>query len=113
MYTDPTRIHADDPGHIEGNPVFMYHDAFNPDKAEVQDLKERYVVGKVGDVEVKQKLAKALNELLGPIRERRARFEAQPELVKEALASGSGYAKRLAEQTMSEVRVALKLNYLG
>ncbi len=113
MFTDPTRIHADDPGHIEGNPVFMYHDAFNPDKAEVQDLKERYVVGKVGDVEVKQKLAKALNELLGPIRERRGRFEAQPELVKEALASGSGYAKRVAEQTMSEVRAALKLNYLG
>ncbi len=112
MFTDPTRIHADDPGHIEGNPVFMYHDAFNPDKAEVQDLKERYVAGKVGDVEVKQKLAKALNELLEPIRDRRARFESQPELVKEALAAGSGYTKRVAEQTMSEVRAALKLNYL-
>ena len=113
MYTDPTRIHATDPGHVEGNPVFMYHDAFNPDKAEVQDLKERYVVGKVGDVEVKQKLALALNALMEPIRERRARFEAQPALVREALASGSGYAKRVAEQTMSEVRAALRLNYLG
>ena len=113
MYTDPTRIHATDPGHIEGNPVFMYHDAFNPDKAEVQDLKERYVVGKVGDVEVKQKLARALNALMEPIRERRAHFEAQPALVREALASGSGYAKRVAEQTMSEVRAALRLNYLG
>ena len=113
MFTDPTRIHATDPGHIEGNPVFMYHDAFNPDKAEVQDLKERYVVGKVGDVEVKQKLARALNALMDPIRERRAGFEAQPALVREALASGSGYAKRVAEQTMSEVRAALRLNYLG
>jgi tryptophanyl-tRNA synthetase len=113
MYTDPTRIHATDPGHVEGNPVFMYHDAFNPDKAEVQDLKERYVVGKVGDVEVKQKLARALNALLEPIRERRAGYEAQPKLVREALAEGSGYAKRVAEQTMSEVRAALKLNYLG
>ena len=113
MYTDPTRIHATDPGHIEGNPVFMYHDAFNPDKAEVQDLKERYVVGKVGDVEVKQKLARALNALMDPIRERRARYEAQPALVREALASGSGYAKRVAEQTMSEVRAALRLNYLA
>ena len=113
MYTDPTRIHATDPGHIEGNPVFMYHDAFNPDKAEVQDLKERYVVGKVGDVEVKQKLALALNALMEPIRERRARYEAQPALVREALASGSGYAKRVAEQTMSEVRAALRLNYLA
>jgi len=113
MYTDPTRIHATDPGHVEGNPVFMYHDAFNRDKAEVQDLKERYVVGKVGDVEVKQKLALALNALMEPIRERRARYEAQPALVREALASGSGYAKRVAEQTMSEVRAALRLNYLG
>jgi tryptophanyl-tRNA synthetase len=113
MFTDPTRIHASDPGHVEGNPVFMYHDAFNPDKAEVQDLKERYVVGKVGDVEVKQKLARALNALMDPIRERRARYESQPELVREALASGSGYAKRVAEQTMSEVRAALRLNYLG
>jgi len=113
MYTDPTRIHATDPGHIEGNPVFMYHDAFNPDKAEVQDLKERYVAGKVGDVEVKQKLARALNALMDPIRERRARYEAQPALVREALASGSAYAKRVAEQTMSEVRAALRLDYLG
>ena len=113
MFTDPTRIHATDPGHIEGNPVFMYHDAFNPDKAEVQDLKERYVVGKVGDVEVKQKLARALNAVMDPIRERRAGFEAQPALVREALASGSSYAKRVAEQTMSEVRAALRLNYLG
>ncbi len=113
MFTDPTRIHADDPGHVEGNPVFMYHDAFNPDKAEVRDLKERYVVGKVGDVEVKQKLARALNALMDPIRERRARYEAQPALVREALAAGSGHAKRVAEQTMAEVRAALRLNYLG
>jgi tryptophanyl-tRNA synthetase len=113
MFTDPTRIHTTDPGHVEGNPVFMYHDAFNPDKAEVADLKERYVVGKVGDVEVKQKLARALNVLMDPIRERRARYETRPELVREALGSGSAYAKRVAEQTMSEVRAALKLGYLA
>ncbi|MGB2694865.1 MAG: tryptophan--tRNA ligase [Dehalococcoidia bacterium] len=112
MFTDPTRIHADDPGHVEGNPVFMYHDAFNPNVAEVQDLKDRYVVGKVGDVEVKQKLAVALNTFLDPIRERRAYYEAHPALVKEALAAGSAYAKNVAEQTMAEVRSALKLNYL-
>ncbi len=112
MFTDPTRIHADDPGHVEGNPVFMYHDAFNPNAEEVQDLKERYVVGKVGDVEVKQKLAVALNNLLDPIRERRAYYEAHPALVKEALAAGSGHAKRVAEETMREVRAALRLDYL-
>jgi tryptophanyl-tRNA synthetase len=113
MFTDPTRIHATDPGHVEGNPVFMYHDAFNPDVAEVEDLKERYRKGTVGDVEVKQKLALAINTLLDPIRERRAHFEARPDLVREALASGTSRAKKVAEQTMAEVRAALKLNYLG
>jgi len=75
MYTDPTRLRATDPGHIEGNPVFVYHDAFNPNKEEVADLKARYVAGKVGDVEVKKKLARALNDFLAPIRERRARYD--------------------------------------
>ena len=112
MFTDPTRLRATDPGHVEGNPVFMYHDAFNPDTEEVQDLKDRYVVGKVGDVEVKQKLANALNAFLDPIRERRAHYEARPELVREALAAGTSHAKRIAEQTMAEVRSALRLNYL-
>ncbi len=112
MFTDPTRIHATDPGHVEGNPVFMYHDVFNPDEAEVQDLKDRYVTGKVGDVEVKEKLARVLNSLLDPIRERRAYYEARPKLVREALASGTAHAKKVAEQTMAEVRSALRLNYL-
>jgi tryptophanyl-tRNA synthetase len=110
MYTDPTRIHATDPGHVEGNPVFMYHDAFNPDEAE--DLKDRYVTGKVGDVEVKQKLARALNAFLDPIREKRARFQANRALVQEALAKGTAHAKKVAEQTMAEVRAALRLRYL-
>lgn len=67
MYTDPTRLRATDPGHVEGNPVFIYHDAFNPNTAEVDDLKERYLAGTVGDVEVKQKLAIAINNFLEPI----------------------------------------------
>ena len=113
MYTDPTRLRATDPGHVEGNPVFMYHDAFNPDTAEVQDLKDRYVKGKVGDVEVKQKLARALNAFLDPIRERRAHYEARPNEVREALARGAAYAKHVAEQTMAEVRAALRLDYLS
>ena len=113
MFTDPTRIHATDPGHVEGNPVFMYHDAFNPDTAEVQDLKDRYVAGKVGDVEVKQRLARALNAFMDPIREQRAHYEAHPQLVKEALAAGTRHAKQVAEHTMADVRRALRLNYLG
>src|SRR5207248_9292159 len=76
MYTDPKRIRADIPGTVEGNPVFIYHDVFNPDKPEVQDPKSRYREGKVGDVEVKEKLAAAVNAFLDPMRERRARFDA-------------------------------------
>src|SRR5215216_2850272 len=78
MYTYPTRLRATDPSHVEGNPVFQYHDAFNPDTAEVDELKERYRAGKVGDVEVKRKLIAALDAFLAPIRERRAAAEAKP-----------------------------------
>ncbi len=112
MFTDPNRLRATDPGRVEGNPVFMYHDAFNPDVDEISDLKERYRAGKVGDVEVKQKLARALNSMLDPIRERRAYYEARPAEVKEALATGAGVMRGVAAQTMQEVREALKLNYL-
>jgi len=112
MYTDPTRLRATDPGHVEGNPVFMYHDAFNPDEDEVNDLKERYRAGKVGDVEVKQKLAKALNTMMEPWRDRRAYFEAHPEQVREALAAGTARYRAAAQATMEVVRRALKLDYL-
>src|SRR2546423_5902017 len=71
MYTDPNRVRADIPGTVEGNPLFIYHDAFNPNLEEVENLKHRYRAGKVGDVEVKQKLAVALNAMLEPMRERR------------------------------------------
>ena len=78
MYTDPKRVRADIPGTVEGNPVFIYHDAFNPNVAEVEDLKARYRAGKVGDVEVKTKLAAAINAMLEPMRERRAAVLARP-----------------------------------
>jgi len=112
MYTDPTRLRATDPGHVEGNPVFMYHDAFNPDIDEVNDLKERYVAGRVGDVEVKQKLARALNNFLEPIREKRAYYEARPGEVRDALAKGTEAGRRIARETMEMVRDALGINYL-
>ena len=100
MYTDPTRIHPTDPGHVEGNPVFIYHDAFNTNRAEVEDLKERYLKGTVGDVEVKQRLARALNEFLDPIRERRARFAAEPRRIEEVIIAGSRAARREAQETL-------------
>ena len=111
MYTDPKRIRADIPGTVEGNPVFLYHDAFNPDVAEVDDLKTRYRAGTVGDVEVKQKLARAINAVLDPMRERRAEVLAQPARVREILMDGSSRARVIAQETMKQVRDALKLSY--
>src|SRR5215467_11801368 len=111
MYTDPKRVRADIPGTVEGNPVFIYHDAFNPDKAEVDDLKDRYRNGKVGDVEVKTKLARALNAYLDPIRERRAAVLAKPDRLREILFEGSKRARGVAVETMERVRDAVKLTY--
>jgi tryptophanyl-tRNA synthetase len=112
MYTDPKRVRADVPGTVEGNPVFTYHDAFNPNKAEVDDLKARYRTGKVGDVEVKTKLANALNAHLDPIRARREAILAKPERLKEILFDGSRRARTIAGDTMKRVRNAMKVSYL-
>ena len=111
MYTDPKRVRADVPGTVEGNPVFTYHDAFNPNVAEVDDLKARYREGKVGDVEVKKKLAAALNTYLEPIRDRRADVLAKPERLREILHEGSRKARGIAQDTMERVRSAVKLKY--
>jgi tryptophanyl-tRNA synthetase len=111
MYTDPKRVRADIPGTVEGNPVFTYHDAFNANTAEVDDLKARYRAGKVGDVEVKTKLANALNTHLEPIRERRAAVLAKPERLKELLYEGSARARVVAAQTMDRVRDAMRISY--
>ena len=112
MFTDPNRIHATDPGTVEGNPVFIYHEAFNPDYEEVEDLKDRYRKGKVGDVEVKERLFRVLNEFLMPIRERRRDWEQRPDDVRDVLADGTAKMKRRGEAVMAEVREALSLNYL-
>ncbi len=111
MYTDPKRVRADVPGTVEGNPVFIYHDAFNPNTAEVDDLKTRYREGKVGDVEVKKKLAAALNTYLEPIRARRAELLAKPGTLRDILHDGSRKARAIAHETMERVRAATKLKY--
>jgi len=111
MYTDPKRVRADIPGTVEGNPVFTYHDAFNPNTAEVDDLKARYRAGKVGDVEVKTTLADALNAYLDPIRERRAAALARPGYVRDVLVEGSRRARAVAQETMTRVRAAVKIVY--
>jgi tryptophanyl-tRNA synthetase len=111
MYTDPKRVRADIPGSVEGNPVFVYHDAFNSDLEEVEDLKLRYRQGKVGDVEVKKKLVAALNAVLEPMRQRRAEVIARPGRIREILFEGSARARLVAKETMERVRDAVKVRY--
>jgi tryptophanyl-tRNA synthetase len=113
MYTDPTRLRATDPGHVKGNPVFVYHDAFNDNVDEVKDLKVRYTRGKVGDVEVKHKLVAALNRFLEPIRERRAYYEERPQLLEQILAEGSRRAREEARTTLAMAREAMGLSYFA
>ncbi len=112
MYTDPNRIRADIPGRVEGNPVFTYHDAFNPDKVEVEDLKSRYREGKVGDVEVKEKLAKAINNFLDPIRDKRADIEADKGLAEQVLYEGTLHATEIADETLAMMKKAMGLTGL-
>jgi tryptophanyl-tRNA synthetase len=100
MYTDPKRVRSDIPGTVEGNPVFEYHDAFNPDREEVADLKERYRAGRVGDVEVKDRLTRALNAFLDPIRARRRTWEARLPDVRGLLDEGTAAARRVAQETL-------------
>lgn len=111
MYTDPNRVRADIPGRVDGNPVFIFHDTFNPDKAEIEDLKERYRQGKVGDVEVKRKLTTAINNFLDPIRERRAMYEARPGFLEEMLHAGNQRMQAIASETIGMVEDAMGLTY--
>ena len=109
MYTDPRRVRADIPGTVEGNPVFIYHDAFNPNREEVEDLKARYREGKVGDVEVKGKLARALNAFLDPVRDRRQRFAEDRGYVEEVLYEGTLRVQRVADETLRTMKAAMGL----
>jgi tryptophanyl-tRNA synthetase len=109
MYTDPNRIHADDPGTVEGNPVFEYHDVFNPNLDEVEDFKQRYRAGKIGDVEVKRRLAEALNEYLAPQRERRVQYSQDPKKVIKVLEDGTEAARPVVQATLQEVQEKMGL----
>jgi tryptophanyl-tRNA synthetase len=119
MFTDPNRLTGKEPGNVEGNPVFTYLDAFHPDKTLVADLKERYRAGGadergkplLGDVSVKRELASALNQMLEPIRQRRAEFERDDAYVWDVLSDGTRRGRECAAQVMDSVRAAMKLNY--
>jgi len=109
MYTDPNRLHSTDPGKVEGNPVFVYHENFNFNKNEVEDLEKRYAKGQVGDVEVKEKLFKALNEFLIPIREKRVYYENHKDEVKDILALGVKKTGEEAVKTLDVIKQRMKL----
>ncbi len=114
MFTDPKRVHATDPGTIEGNPVFAYFDAFaaKKDKQLVEDYKFRYKKGKVGDIEIKKGLTKVLNEFLDPIRQKRAEYENRPSLVKAILGEGTAKTKKESAKTLKEVVEKMKFSIL-
>jgi tryptophanyl-tRNA synthetase len=109
MYTDPTRIHPADPGHVECNPVFAYLDAFDPQPQEVAQIKEKYRLGAVGDVEVKRRLGRVLNEVLAPLRERRLSFAAHPQDMLDILRTGTQRARFTAQETIEHVMKGMGL----
>ncbi len=113
MYTDPNRLHPTDPGRVEGNPVFAYHDAFNPNKAEVEDLKDRISTGQSWRRGGEAKVNRRLEDFLAPIRERRAKYEQNPALVLEILAEGSRVTRLEAQKTLTKVRQAMKMDYFA
>ena len=121
MYTDPTHIQVSDPGHVEGNPVFTYLDAFSrpehfaaflPEYANLDELKAHYQRGGLGDMKIKRFLNEVLQSVLKPIRERREYWEARKPEVVEILKAGTARAEAKAAQTLAEVRAAMKINYL-
>ncbi|MCO6542594.1 MAG: tryptophan--tRNA ligase [Lactobacillus sp.] len=111
MYTDPQHVHVEDPGRIEGNTVFEYLDVFGTDQDQIADLKAHYQAGGLGDVKVKRYLEEVLNEVLDPIRQRRQVYEQDLGEVYRILQEGSQTANEVAEQTLSEVRAAIGVNY--
>lgn len=109
-YTDPNRVHAHDPGTVEGNPIFIYHDAFNENLGEVLDFKKRYREGRVGDVEVKESLALAINRFLSPIREKRREFAEKKGYVERVIYEGTQRMSEVAEQTLKEMKSSMGIS---
>jgi len=110
MYTDPSHVRADQPGTVEGNPVFSYLDAFDPERSTVEELKRRYRAGGLGDVALKERLIEVLERFLAPIRERRKAFAGEPSAIARTLREGTEHGREVARQTLAEVRRALRLD---
>ncbi|EOT44453.1 tryptophan--tRNA ligase [Enterococcus columbae] len=113
MYTDPNHIHVEDPGQVEGNMVFTYLDVFGTDKAHIQELKDHYRRGGLGDVKIKRYLIDVLEAELAPIRKRREMYANDPQAVMDMLRKGSQYAESIAAKTLDEVKRAMGIQYFG
>jgi tryptophanyl-tRNA synthetase len=113
MYTDPKRIRATDPGTVENNPLWIFHETFNPDQSWVKEQEEAYRAGTVGDVAIKRRLVDVLNALIEPIRNRRMEFERRPDDVIDVLRAGTKRANEVAEETLSLAKRAMKQDYFG
>ena len=111
MFTDPNRTSPDIPGKVEGNPVFIYHDIFNQNKSEVDEFKDRYKKGKIGDVEIKKSLAKSLNLFLEPIRERRSQLKKNRSEIFDIIIDGSTRARKLAKENIDRIKDSMKINF--
>ena len=111
MYTDPNRLYASDPGRVENNPLWIFHDVFNPDKHWIEEAKQRYREGKIGDVECKKRLVDVLLEFLKPIQKRRVEYEKDQIEIQKILQEGSDRASQIAEETLFLVKEAVKQNY--
>lgn len=113
MYTDPNRLHATDPGTVENNPLWIFHDTFNSDTAWITEAKEKYRAGKIGDVECKKKLIEVLNTLLEPMRKRRKAYEGNQDYLLSVVRDGAVQANKVASQTLHEAKLAMQQVYKG
>jgi tryptophanyl-tRNA synthetase len=111
MFTDPNRTSADIPGKVAGNPVFIYHDIFNSDREELDDFKDRYSKGKIGDVEVKNSLVKNINHFLEPIRQRRSEILKNKSEILDIIIEGSKTARKVARNNLELIKDAMSLNF--
>lgn len=111
MYTDPNHIHVADPGEVKGNVVFTYLDIFDTRTDEVEELKKQYRRGGLGDVVIKKRLIDVLDALISPIREKRAYYEAHPEIVDTIIKNGIKKTEKIAETNMALIREKMKINY--
>ena len=111
MFTDPNHLRVEDPGQVEGNPVFEYLDAFDPDREGLKEMQEHYRRGGLGDVKVKKHLLKVMEEILSPIRERRQALEGKEDEILAMLREQSAKAREVAAESLAELKEAMGLNY--